>query len=480
MVAESKTIYGETQELNVNLTEVKPNFQPIFTEPWNFLCVMAPRGSGKTVLALQLCLQKYLLNPNKPNCEIGFYGTTNENVKKIIEPKIECYKNLLESSGNKDMLKYNQTTGECKVFYGRGDIRRMYVGSYEMRERIRSTHLEFLVLDETSLLPPTLFYSVIKPILSHMGTKGKMLCIGTPKPATGDLFIELFENGLPEKKRECWDWLNKYVANEADESEFNLDRLRWKSYWFKASETDLLDPIFLAAEKASMPREIYDMEYECNYKSRVGKGYSFANKLAKYEDHIRNDITFDRTRPVFASWDLGHSCSTVAWLYQINGSERFFIDYYEGNEEHISTHLNAIEKMGHPITTHFLPHDSTSKHVDSKETTYQTFLNYGYHVRRLSRTQTKGLDILNTIEMIGSSYFHKTKCEKGLEHLRRYELKSDKYSENTYPQPTEQCKAHWDCVDALRYAWQAGTEYGRKANEFEVQYMKGTQYNDRR
>jgi hypothetical protein len=469
------------QRLSENLTVVKKAFEPIFIEPWNFLCVMAPRGSGKTVLALQVCFKKYLLNPAEKNCKIGFYGPTKSDVKEIVEPIVTTYINQIDNAGAKGKVTYNRTTGECKVYFdGIMDIRRLYISSYEKGQELRGKHLKFMVMDEASLLPRDLYYEVIGPILAHEGRRARALYIGTPKPGVGDLFIENFEKGLPENKKRCWEWLGKYVKGEAKEDEIAIDQLRWKSYWYKASETDLLDPIHLAAEKSRYPEEIYNMEYECDYKSRVGKGYSFANRLAKYNDHIHDGVNYDYRHPVFTAWDLGHSCDTVCWIYQVIDNKQYFLDYYEDNDKHISMHLTAVMSKGYPIRLHFLPHDCTHKHVDSWETTYQVFKNFGCDAKRLKPPESKGQDINNAIAMICGSYFHKTKCSKGLEHLRRYELESDKHYDKIYPMPTSRCKAHWDCADALRYAWQSLKLCNVNLNPFEVQYPRGTGYAENR
>lgn len=431
-------------------------WMPLFVNKWNREIWMGHRDSGKSIMSCQLNYD-FLMEPNNKNASSLQCAQNYGVLRSYMTPPFERWVEIHNKEYGKGFMKFNRSTCEFTINYGYGDVRRLYTASFESGDSgVRSKHSDMVIIDEFSLLKRNLYYSAYVPLVKN-NPNSRVLLIGTPKPETGTLFGELFERGLPENRKDDLDNLKKLIRKEITLNDLPpsfIDDVRWNSHRHRVS--DIKDPMRKALyliEKATMPPEIYDMEYECNYKLNLGLGYIYANALAKVaETNINDDICFDNKYPVYAAWDLGRSCLTCAWIFQIKENVAYFIDYYEGNNEHISAHINRVITRGYPILRHFLPVDSISIRQDVTMNTYNTFRSYGQQAETLPLASSVCLGAYHASHEIPRCKFNKTKCELGLEHLKKYKLKVDESSDTVMMVEDKASVKHHDAADAFRYA----------------------------
>ena len=69
----------------------------------------------------------------------------------------------------------------------------------------------------------------------------------------------------------------------------------------------------------------------------------------------------DPRLPVHTSWDLGVSDFTAIWFWQVNGPQRWAIDYYEMSGEGLRHYAQVLQRkaqrFGYVLGTLYLPHD---------------------------------------------------------------------------------------------------------------------------
>lgn len=406
--------------INSLFLEVRPQFKFLFTSTVPNIVVVACRGGGKTVAAIQSTIQKLL--SAKPNTSAAFFSATLAQARATVEaPMRMIFKNFPEG-----FCSYNISEHKYKFYISDKDIRELFLLSYENPESKRGYHPDFVVLDECGSMPYNMFGLVIEPMLAPAMSenRGRLLAIGTAKGK--NRFYELWKRGK------------------------SLEFKDWESYTLKASSSNLLDSEYLWGMQNSLTQGEYAQEFECDFEANVLVGSVFGQYIDKYtKNNIDDSYTYDPSLPVWTSWDLGHSNNTAIWFFQVKNDVVTFIDYYENAGYDMSHYAGELLSKSYIYAKAILPWDAGMQNIRSPVTVAQMLENYGIKNEVLQNTSVKaGIDSARML--LKTARFNKTKCATGLEHLKAYKFKVDYKTGVDRQQPLHD--EHSDGADAFRYA----------------------------
>lgn len=190
-------------------------------------------------------------------------------------------------------------------------------------------------------------------------------------------------------------------------------------------------------------------------------GSVFGKQLAQARSDGRiTKVPYDASTGVYTAWDLGIGDSTVIWFFQTVGNEIHFIDHYEGSNEDLSHYISYIQNKPYQYTTHFLPHDSKARELQTGMTRVEFFNNHGiYNIEVLRPTNfSLGQDDIDLVARPKFSlcWFDEEKCQRGLECLRAYHYEYDNKNKLLRNRPEHDWSSH--SSSAFIYALMAKTE----------------------
>lgn len=190
-------------------------------------------------------------------------------------------------------------------------------------------------------------------------------------------------------------------------------------------------------------------------------GSVFGKQLAQARSEGRiTKVPYDASTGVYTAWDLGIGDSTVIWFFQVVGREIHFIDHYEGSNEDLGHYISYIQNKPYQYTTHFLPHDSKARELQTGMTRVEFFNNHGiYNIEVLRPTNfSLGQDDIDLVARPKFSlcWFDEEKCQRGLECLRAYHYEYDDKNKLLRNKPEHDWSSH--SSSAFIYALMAKTE----------------------
>lgn len=190
-------------------------------------------------------------------------------------------------------------------------------------------------------------------------------------------------------------------------------------------------------------------------------GSVFGKQLAQARSEGRiTKVPYDASTGVYTAWDLGIGDSTVIWFFQVVGREIHFIDHYEGSNEDLGHYISYIQNKPYQYTTHFLPHDSKARELQTGMTRVEFFNNHGiYNIEVLRPTNfSLGQDDIDLVARPKFSlcWFDEEKCQRGLECLRAYHYEYDDRNKLLRNKPEHDWSSH--SSSAFIYALMAKTE----------------------
>ena len=190
-------------------------------------------------------------------------------------------------------------------------------------------------------------------------------------------------------------------------------------------------------------------------------GSVFGKQLAQARSEGRiTKVPYDASTGVYTAWDLGIGDSTVIWFFQVVGREIHFIDHYEGSNEDLGHYISYIQNKPYQYTTHFLPHDSKARELQTGMTRVEFFNNHGiYNIEVLRPTNfSLGQDDIDLVARPKFSlcWFDAEQCQRGLECLRAYHYEYDDKNKLLRNKPEHDWSSH--SSSAFIYALMAKTE----------------------
>lgn len=377
------------------------------TKRWKF--VVAHRRAGKSVSCINEIIKRALENKREfPRPRYAYVGPSFAQTKDLIWGYLKHYAGVIPgTSFSESELTCTLPNGATITLYGGA-------AAYE---RMRGLYFDGIVLDEFSLLNPSVFSTVVRPCLADY--RGWAIISGTSNG--DDHFHEL-------KKK-----------NSHDPT--------WDFFIIPVNETDALHPDEVQEMTKDMTPEEYAREMLCSFDAPVeGAYYAHMMNAAELEGRVTG-VPYDPAAPVFTWWDLGIDDFTGVWFVQKCGGELHWIDYYETTNKSLAeimqaihgvwidpfkpTHLEGEQKgnanmpyqprQKYAFGAHVLPHDVKARELGTGKSRYEvlTGLTNGVPVIVApSLSVEDGIEAVKTILPI--SYWDKERTEDGRAALRNY------------------------------------------------------------
>ena len=287
-------------------------------------------------------------------------------------------------------------------------------------DALRGIYLDGVVLDEYADTKPSLWGAVIRPLLADR--RGWAVFIGTPKGRNA--FYEIVHH-----------------ARNSDD---------WFDLTLKASESGLLHSDELADAQRTMSEDQYNAEFECSFDAAILGAYWGKEMRIALEMGRICDVPYDPAVPVETAWDIGRTDSTAIWFFQRVRGEKHFIDHYEANGEDIPDYAKVLADKPYKYSDHWLHHDARAKTLASggKSVIEQLF---ALGIRAQIGPELSRQDGIQAARMVlAVSWFDRTRCMDGIEHLRQYRRQWDEDRKMFGPDPAK--TPHNHTADAFRYA----------------------------
>jgi hypothetical protein len=363
-------------------------FRPYHTRGHRFTVMVAHRRAGKTVSCVTDLLTA-AVSTRKQNARYAYVAPFYSQAKQVAWDYIKRFgENVITEARESDL--------SVTVRNQHGDARIRLYGA-DNPDTLRGIYLDGVVLDEYGDMKPSLWGSVIRPLLADR--KGWATFIGTPKGRNH--FYDLYAYGLD--------------GGDSD----------WLSLRLPASATNILDAKELAAARRTMSDDQYMAEFECSFDAAIlGAFYGKEMREADEAGRLVREL-YDPALPVTTAWDLGYSDDTAIWFAQVHRGEVRLIDYVAFQGEDIPTIAAAVNAKPYRYNDHWLPHDARAKTLASggRSTIEQLF------ALRVKGKIAPMLGVQDGIQaarvMLATCTFDRDKCNAGIEALRQYQREYD-------------------------------------------------------
>ena len=216
-----------------------------------FGCLVAPRGSGKTLAAINFCLYWAL---QKKNQKIGWCSPTFSQSKSVLDQIVAAAPDLVESSNRMDAT-ISLLNGSTIKFL-----------SSDSADNIRGFRFTHLILDECAYIKENVISTILLPTLNPNGVK----CLMVSTPAGRNHFFS-------------W-YMKKDVV----------------SHRISLEECPYISQVLLDEAKASLPSDIYAQEY-------LGQFVVSANDVFKSIDKVAFVGEYRKGGDVYIGVDTGLS-----------------------------------------------------------------------------------------------------------------------------------------------------------------------------
>lgn len=181
---------------------------------------------------------------------------------------------------------------------------------------------------------------------------------------------------------------------------------------------------------------------------QVLEGAIYAKELKKVlEDGRRTKVRYDRSLPVYASWDLGRSDMTAIWFFQHAPFERRYIDYYENRGYAIDHYINVCQGKGYNFAAHYLPHDAKHKTIIHKLSVEAQMRAVGWTVKVVPNLK-RSVGISACRLILPTCVFDEEKTAEGWNALSHYCYKVDDETGQFSKEPDHNWASHG--ADAFR------------------------------
>lgn len=378
-----------------------------------FGVIVCHRRFGKTVMGVNE-LQRGATSCQLPRPRFAYIGPTYRQSKQIAWDYVQFYARPIPNT--------TPHQSELRVDYPNGGQVRLY-GS-DNPDSLRGIYLDGAVLDEYGLHPPKTFTEVISATLVDRG--GWALFEGTPNGK--NQFYEIAEHAKKEQAAGNPDW---FYAE------------------YKASQTGLLDPAYLASARSVMTEDEYAQEFECSFTAAV-KGAIYAKELQQARDQGRvTRIPIEPTLPVDTDWDLGVGDATAIWFSQtLRTGEVRLVDYYEASGEGFPHYAQLLQSKGYTYGQHWAPHDIQVRELASGRSRLETAASLGI---KFQIAPNIGLeDGIHAVRLfLPKCWFDAERCKAGIEALSHYRRDYNSRINEFKATPVHDWASHGS--DAFRY-----------------------------
>jgi len=287
---------------------------------------------------------------------------------------------------------------------------RIYCLGVETADSVRGMYLDGCVIDETALVPSSVWALVLRPALADR--QGTAIFIGTPM-GTLNLLHERFQDG---NKLEGWS--NNMLTIEDSQA---LPR----------AEVDAL-------KREMLPNE-YRQEMMCSWSAAMRGSYYATEMDAVRADKRVMPIARDSALTTIAAWDFGWADLTVVWFAQLLGTDVRLIDC----RAYHATKLGDVLDDLPPADEHLLPHDATAHELISGMSRKDVFDQRGISYEVVARPKSINDVIDAGRRLFPRCWFDTDKCQTGIEALTLYRAEYDDVKRITSKTPVHDWASHY-------------------------------------
>jgi len=203
-----------------------------------FGTLVAPRGSGKTLAAINFAMYWGL---QKKNQKIGWCSPTFSQAKSVLDQIVQAAPDLVESSNRM----------EAVITFINGSTIKFL--SSDSADNIRGFRFTHLILDEAAYIKETVISTILLPTLNPNGKK----CLLVSTPAGKNHFFS---------------W---YMKNDVISHRITLE------------ECPYISKTLLEEAKASLPEDIYATEYLAEFRDSANDVFKSIEKVAFVGEYRR-------------------------------------------------------------------------------------------------------------------------------------------------------------------------------------------------
>ncbi len=180
----------------------------------------------------------------------------------------------------------------------------------------------------------------------------------------------------------------------------------------------------------------------------VLEGAIYAKELRKADADGRiTKVPYDPLKPVHTFWDLGIADATSIWFAQSVGFEYHLIDFEEGTGNSVQHYLKRLQDRPYIYGTDYLPHDARARALGTGKSIEELMRAAGRRVQIVPRLSIEdGINAARTIFPV--CWFDESKCEAGINALRRYRYDKDEDTGEVSKKPEHDEFSH--AADAFR------------------------------
>lgn len=369
--------------------------------------MVAHRRCGKTVACIN-DLIKRAAQEGKRDGRYAYVAPYYAQAKSVAWDYLLKFSEPIRTNANQSEL-WVQLRGGARI--------RLY--GADNPDALRGLYMDGVILDEFADMRPTVWGSIIRPLLADRN--GWAVFIGTPKGKNA--FYEVF----------------RYATKSVE----------WFTKSLRASQTGIIPAAELEDAKKSMSDSEYEQEFEVSFEAAViGAYYGKEFKALEGEGRIR-EIEYDRAHPVYSAWDLGYTDSTAIWIFQTILGEIRVLDYYANNGQDVAHYANVLKSKGYKYERHYLPHDARAKTLASNKSVIEQLAD---HLGLESLRIVPNLSVQDGIQaarLIFPKIWFDPRCETGYEALKLYQREWDEKGNCFKNNPRHDFTSH--PADAFRY-----------------------------
>ena len=380
--------------------------------------IVAHRRCGKTVACINEIIYK-ALTENKENAIYAYIAPYYSQAKTIAWDYLMRFTEPVRAKHNIAELWVELITGAKIRLFGADNP-----------DNLRGLGLCGVVLDEYADMKPSLWGSVIRPLLTDRN--GWATFIGTPKGHNG--FFDIYNHALQDK-----DWYAKIL---------------------RASQTGIIPEDELKDAAKMMTGGQYRAEFECDFESEI-QGAIYGVEMRILQDMGRiTKVDHDPMFPVHTAWDLGYSDDTAIFWFSVVHGEIRILDYHSSNGQTIPYYTGLIkakeQEFGYTYGTHYLPHDARAKTLASGGKSIIEQLSVKIPLESMKIVPNLSLqDGIQASRMaLKRSWFDAERCLDGIECLRQYQREYDEDRKVFRDKPRHDWTSHGsDAFRMLAIAW---------------------------
>lgn len=279
---------------------------------------------------------------------------------------------------------------------------KLYILGADDPENLRGKHPKGIVIDETQDIDPAA-WDVLEG--AHKNLQW-VIFIGTPK--SHNFLYQQYQYAL---------------ANPDEWFAFHTDAHKLKQMSPEQLEKKRQSCIFRNGNDA-----FYRQEFLCDFDAAVS-GAFYASQMQNTIDEGRiTDVAYDPSLPVWCAWDIGNDCTAV-WFAQFPPESNWvhIIDYQEHQKNNgIQGPIREVLNKPYVYGGHIGPHDSSQRDIEGRSK-WDVMANLGIKFSIVDPKLDKDDGIDHVRMFLKRCKFDKTKCAVGIESLKQYRPKVNKY-----------------------------------------------------